>query len=109
MVKHEEKQMEIFPEGPSVPAFSSHSASSSRSWLAALLTDSCPKFTTRHLTEPCPSDRFLRDSSFYIHFHEHLPCSFTSAARHTESRIFLKLQLSAHAYASGKHDEGLFL
>lgn len=40
--------------GPQLPTFSSQSTSSSHSWLPALLTTSRPKFTTRHLTEPCP-------------------------------------------------------
>lgn len=70
--------------GPQLPTFSSQSTSSSHSWLPALLTTSRPKFTTRHLTEPCPSDRFRRDSNFYVHFHKHRPWSCMSAVRHTE-------------------------
>lgn len=72
------------PRGPQWPTFSSQSTSSSHSWLPALLTTSRPKFTTRHLTKPCPSDRFRRDSNFYMHFHKHLPWSFMSAIRHTK-------------------------
>lgn len=51
------------PRGPQLPTFSSQSTSSSHSWLPALLTTSRPKFTTRRLTKPCPSDRFRRDSN----------------------------------------------
>lgn len=95
MVKHEEKQVEICLEGPSTFSLYSHFASSSHSWLTALLTRRAPKFTTGHLIISYQSDTFHKDNSihrgnnFDVALQEHHLWCPTSAARHTASQIFL--------------------
>ena len=60
MVKQEEKQRLYAQRAPVAHLLLSVHIQL-HSWLPALLTTSRPKFTTRHLTEPCPRDRFHRD------------------------------------------------